>query len=298
MSVTTIEEAGGYAEERWSYGLTRHVSACAEEHKMNGLLAHCGTRKITRVELAQIPVPEATKTQQPVAHADLIDALVKALARRKLKVARDEYAVSPNGRQMFGLLDLARKEKDFCYSIGVRNTNDRSGNLALTAGFHVFVCDNMAFRGDFTPFSYQHASKGEWRAVVALAVERVYLDLVALERHIRFWQQEVITERAVKEIIYDAFLTDQVAPLSLMASVHAHYFKPHYPAFAPRTIWSLTNAFTSAFQALPPVAQFRATARFGAFLESYAERSETPLRLPPLAVIASPEIKERRRAAA
>lgn len=265
---------------------------------MNGLLAHCGARKITRAELAQLLVPAATKTQQPVAHADLIAALVKALARRKLRVARDEYAVSPNGRQMFGVLDLARREQDFCYSIGVRNIQAKRGSLAMTAGFRVFVCDNMALRGDFTPFSYQHASKTEWRAVVALAVERVHLDLVALERHIRFWQQEVITERAVKEIIYDAFLTYQVAPLSLLASVHEHYFTPRYPAFAPRTIWSLINAFTSAFQALPPVAQFRATARLGAFLQRYAERSETPLRLPPLAVLASPDLNEGWRAAA
>lgn len=265
---------------------------------MNGLFAHCGTRKITRAELAEIPAPAATKTQQPVAHSQLIEALMKALARRKLAVARDEYAVSPNGQQMFGVLDLARREPDFCYAIGVRNINARRGTLALTAGFRVFVCDNMALRGDFAPFSYQHTSKTEWRAVVALAVEKVHLELVALERHIRFWQQEVITEQAAKEIIYDAFLTYRVAPLPLLASVHAHYFTPRYPAFAPRTIWSLTNAFTSAFQALPPVAQFRATARFGAFLQSYAERSGTPLRLPPLAVITSPDAEEWRRAAA
>jgi hypothetical protein len=265
---------------------------------MNGLFAHCGTRKITRAELAQIPVPAATPTQQPVAHADLIAALVKALAQRKLRVARDEYAVSPNGRQMFGVLDLARRETDFCYAIGVRNINARRGSLALTAGVRVFVCDNMAFRGDFAPFSYPHTRPGEWRAVVALAVEKVHLELAALERHIRFWQQEVLTEQAAKEIMYDAFLTYQVAPLPLLARVHTHYFAPRYPAFAPRTIWSLTNAFTSAFQGLPPVAQFRATARFGAFLQRYAEHSDTPLRLPPLTVIASPDAEEWRRAAA
>jgi len=265
---------------------------------MNGLLAHCGARKITRTELQAIPPPAATKTQQPIAHSRLIEALVEALAQRHLTVARDEYAVSPDGLKLFGVLDLALAEQEFCYSIGVRNENDKRGNLALTAGYRVFVCDNMAFRGDFTPFYYKHTRQGEWREVVGLAVARVQQDLVALRLQIRFWQQEVVAERAVKEIIYDAFLTYQVAPLHLMPSVHEHYFTPRYEEFAPRTIWSLTNAFTSAFKALQPVEQFLVTARFGAFLQSYAARSETPLRLPPLAVLAQSEADERRLVAA
>ena len=206
---------------------------------MTGLLAHCGARKITRAELATIPPPAATKTQQPIAHSHVIEALVEALAQRRLAVARDEYAVSPHGLQMFGVLDLARREKEFCYSVGVRNENDKRGSLALTAGYRVFVCDNMAFRGDFAPFYYKQTRQGEWREVVGLAVERVQRDLVSWQRQIRFWQQEVVSERAAKEIIYDAFLTYQVAPLTLMPRVHEHYFTPRYAEFAPRTIWAL-----------------------------------------------------------
>jgi hypothetical protein len=37
--------------------------------------------------------------------------------------------------------------------------------------------------------------------------------------------------------------------------------------FRPRTSWSLSNAFTSAFKDLEPIPQFRATAKLGEFLE-------------------------------
>jgi len=37
------------------------------------------------------------------------------------------------------------------FSIGIRNSNDKSIRLGLTAGLRVFVCSNMAFSGDFTP---------------------------------------------------------------------------------------------------------------------------------------------------
>jgi hypothetical protein len=43
--------------------------------------------------------------------------------------------------------------------------------------------------------------------------------------------------------------------------------------FKPRTIWSLSNAFTSAFKELDPIPQFNATAKLGEFLEMRLSRS-------------------------
>ena len=38
--------------------------------------------------------------------------------------------------------------------------------------------------------------------------------------------------------------------------------------FQARTVWSLSNAFTSAFKELDPVPQFRATAKLAGFLQA------------------------------
>ena len=51
-------------------------------------------------------------------------------------------------------------------------------------------------------------------------------------------------------------------------TVHDLYFEPKYEDFKPRTIWSLSNAFTSAFKELEPIRQFKATAKLGEFLET------------------------------
>jgi hypothetical protein len=45
--------------------------------------------------------------------------------------------------------------------------------------------------------------------------------------------------------------------------VHDLYFEPKYEGFRSRTIWSLANAFTSAFKELDLIPQLRATARLG-----------------------------------
>jgi len=42
---------------------------------------------------------------------------------------------------------------------------------------------------------------------------------------------------------------------------------PQYDEFKARTIWSLSNAFTSAFKELDPIPQFKATAKLAGFIE-------------------------------
>ena len=48
--------------------------------------------------------------------------------------------------------------------------------------------------------------------------------------------------------------------------VHDLYFDPT-EEFRARTMWSLSNAFTSAFKELDPIPQFKATAKLAGFLE-------------------------------
>lgn len=234
------------------------------------LLAHCGTRKITRDELALVPTPEATRTHQPVAHSRVVEALVEALAFRHIGVMREEYAVTPDGGKMFGVLDLDYEFSTldtFRFSIGLRNSNDKTMRLGVTIGYRVLVCDNMAFKGDFTPVLAKHSRRLDLEEVIALGVDRMQRGFTPLKRQIDEWQQREITSERAKLLIYDAFV-DRALPLPkhLLSVVHRHYFRPGYEAFAPRTLWSLSNAFTSAFKGLKPVRQFQATAKLGEFM--------------------------------
>ena len=56
------------------------------------------------------------------------------------------------------------------------------------------------------------------------------------------------------------------APRSLLPEVHRLYFEPQYEELSSRTMWNLSNAFTSAFKKLDPIPQFKATAKLGEFL--------------------------------
>jgi hypothetical protein len=78
-----------------------------------------------------------------------------------------------------------------------------------------------------------------------------------------------LTEVTAKVVIYEAFVRSRLeGPRHLARTVHDLHFEPRYEEFRPRTIWSLSNAFTSAFKELDPIPQFKATAKLGEFLEA------------------------------
>ncbi|MGA8439406.1 MAG: hypothetical protein WB762_29095 [Candidatus Sulfotelmatobacter sp.] len=111
-----------------------------------------GGRTIGREELALVPTPAATETHRPIPHHEIVQALVETLGFRQIGVVHDEYAVSADGMKAFGVLDLATEMEGCRFSIGLRNSHDKSMRLAMTCGYRVFVCSNMAFAGDFTRY--------------------------------------------------------------------------------------------------------------------------------------------------
>ena len=76
-----------------------------------------------------------------------------------------------------------------------------------------------------------------------------------------------MSDVAAKLIIYRAFIIRPGSARHLAKPVHDLYFSPKHEEFQPRTMWSLSNAFTSAFKQLEPIPQFRATAKLAGFLE-------------------------------
>jgi hypothetical protein len=90
----------------------------------------------------------------------------------------------------------------------------------------------------------------------------------------KVWQRSELTDVTAKVVIYEAFVVGKLeAPKHLARTVHDLYFEPKNEEFQPRTIWSLSNAFTSAFKDLEPISQFKATAKLGEFLEAQFSQS-------------------------
>jgi hypothetical protein len=78
-----------------------------------------------------------------------------------------------------------------------------------------------------------------------------------------------VNDRTAKVVIYEAFVEARLeAPKHLARTVHDLYFEPKYEEFRPRTIWSLSNAFTSAFKELGPHSTIQGHSQYNPFCSS------------------------------
>jgi hypothetical protein len=121
----------------------------------------------------------------------------------------------------------------------------------------------------FTPVLAKHSRSFSLIDCISAGVDRMQRNFEPMRKQVEAWQESELTDVTVKVVIYEAFVEGKLeAPKHLVRNVHNLYFEPKYDEFRARTIWSLSNAFTSAFKELDPIPQFRATAKLGEFLET------------------------------
>ena len=223
--------------------------------------------KLTREELALVPTPQGTATHRPVPHIEVINALTETLGFRHIGIHREEYAVDRTGMKFYGVLDLETTFHGCRFSIGIRNSHDKTMRLSLVCGYRVAVCENGMFSGDFTPVLAKHSKNFSLVDALEVGVAQMQRNFEPMVKAVELWRGMQITDVTAKLLIYEAFIEGAAEiPKHLAKDVHRHYFSPEYEEFQPRTMFSLSNAFTSAFKALDPIPQYRATAELATFL--------------------------------
>ena len=122
--------------------------------------------------------------------------------------------------------------------------------------------------GAFTPVLAKHTKHLSLVDILAVGVERMQRNFEPMKKQVEAWKTTRIADEAAKLVIYRAFVEGELdVPKHLARRVHDLYFNPRVEEFAPRTTWSLSNAFTSTFKELDPIPQFKATAKLASFLE-------------------------------
>jgi hypothetical protein len=147
-----------------------------------------------------------------------------------------------------------------------------SRELNLTAYRILGLCHNVI--GAFTPVLAKHSKSFSLVDCISVGVDRMQRNFEPMRKQVETWQRSELTDVTAKVVIYEAFVEGRLeAPKHLARNVHDLYFEPQHEEFRPRTIWSLSNAFTSAFKELDPIPQLKATAKLGGFLEARFSQS-------------------------
>jgi hypothetical protein len=106
----------------------------------------------------------------------------------------------------FGVLDLETEMAGCRFSIGLRNSHDKSMRLAMTCGYRVFVCSNMAFAGDFTPVLAKHSKSFSLIDCISVGVDRMQRNFEPMRKQVEAWQKSELTDVTAKVVIYEAFV--------------------------------------------------------------------------------------------
>src|SRR5205085_10420627 len=94
------------------------------------LVLHCGAKEVSRAELAAVEAPPPTKTWFPIKHSDVLDAVLETVDQTGFGVERMRLALSRQGAQFFGALDLRSPIADgVSLAVGVRTASTRRFRL-------------------------------------------------------------------------------------------------------------------------------------------------------------------------
>lgn len=120
---------------------------------MNGLLLHTGGLSVSWDDVRQVRTPDATDSHVPIPHHELVGVAFDVLKDRGWNVVNEAHALSKNGQNYFGLMELDRPEIGFDGGmtrtlVGLRNSHIFQYSAAMALGGRVFVCDNLCFTGE------------------------------------------------------------------------------------------------------------------------------------------------------
>jgi hypothetical protein len=240
------------------------------------LVSHVDTDLVTRDQLRAIPVPTATSTFKPIPHIELVESLEYVLRQNRMAISQEQFAIRRDGSALFAVLKLSHAEsEDGTAALGLRTANNKTMSIQICAGLTVFVCDNLAFRGDLIALKRKHTSGLNLRDELVGAVLRFRDHFSRLVSEIDGLKKRELTDLDAKGLIHDAF-AQKLMPVRLLPAVSTAYFDPKAPELEPRNAWSLHNAFTALAKDMPLSTRLAATQELGRLFGMASQSTPQP----------------------
>lgn len=217
------------------------------------IMLHCGGKLVDREYMANVPLPEKTKTYSPLHHLDLLDMVTETALDLTGFNLRNEYiGAASEGRKMFFLLAFDGAD-DIGFAIGGRNSYDQSLSIGVSIGGNVFVCDNLALCGEIT------IVKKHTGDVIDKMHESVVTTLYRNKGNFEKILEDAERMKAVPITANDGFAfmgmlygRDLFSPRQFTAATD-EWRNPQHEVFREeRNMWSLYNCCTETLKTTPP----------------------------------------------
>lgn len=238
---------------------------------MTAVLSHCGSQEMNRAQLAMIetPAPQGSR-HRPVPHIELVETIDAVLGSNGIEIVNESFSFNEKNTNLFGVMDLVLRNElggeDFTTSLGFRSSNMQKLPVAFVAGARVFVCDNLMFIGDYQVLKRKHTIGLDLLDEITEGIDRFLGIAHANLSVVSSLKERELTDLEAKEFVFDSFV-EKIFPIKLFDDVVAEYWAPipRHEEFAPRTAWSLVNAYTEVAKQLRPNPRNEALSRLAQY---------------------------------
>ncbi len=218
------------------------------------LLLHRGAQDIDYDDLKEIPIPKETSSYKPVAHHELADKL-KTMTLDLMPEythAQSQYGVTREGQKLFGLHTFQNGDQELGFSVGFRNSYDRSLSVAVALGAQVFVCDNLMLTGDLSVMRKHTANViDDLENLILSALYRSKTTYRQIKEDTEGMKEFPMSDDRAYQTIGLGYGRGILSPRQIPV-VKSEWLKPSHDVFETRSAWSLYNAFTESMKSTPP----------------------------------------------
>jgi hypothetical protein len=216
------------------------------------LILHCGAAAIDRADLANVVLPEKTRTYCPVGHDTLLDLVEERMQDVGFTFGTEAHGLTKDGDRYFGLIHLLNgsNSEDHALVMGVRNSLDKKFPAQIAFGSQVFVCDNLAFTGEIT-VGRKHTTNimRDLPNLITAAVSNTAAMRDNQDARFEAYKQSTLTDLRAHNIIIE-LLRIGALNTSRIKKVVDQWHTPDHD-FGGKTVWRLFNAVTEALKGSP-----------------------------------------------
>ena len=242
---------------------------------------HGATELVTWDQLKQVPIPEATRTHQPVEHHQLFHRLAETLEVLNYSTENAEHLISHDGQRYVGKLNIQNEKfstDDYKYKIAVFNSHDKTLPVALIEGTDTFVCSNGLYTGEFI-VSNKH-TRNVWDTIYtelrnfAFGLEERKNEMFHSIEKLRDYDFSSNTE--VHDFLIRAMKNNIINPTDIKP-ILKHWEEPEHQEFKDRNGYSLLNAHTSHWRNSNQFTLPRKTIKIKEFINEFKQPTLEPI---------------------
>ena len=196
--------------------------------------------RVSEAEVIAVPDVPWTRSFHPVHHREILRVIKNSIKAVGLEISSAEYVLAQEGMQLFSVFDLSHSNNELGWSIGLRNSLNKSLSFSVTAGTRVFVCSNLCFSGTY--LAVRKHTCGMDTDMLAVLAYRTMQMIIPQLRAFQAWHEGLknvpLLEADAKLLLVEIMTNGVLAPSKF------HQFMGLYANVYDDSVWGFHEAVT------------------------------------------------------